>query len=182
MKKLAVLLSLALLPVSLCAQNTGTGLPPFGSFTPGAFDTINNQNLNAYFAIPLVSSPGRNFAFNLTASYNSLVWQKTTSGTIAWTPVTDGNGNPTWGWAKDIPGGQPGYKSITTTIKCFPPGSPWFFTTKTTYSNFYYVDVLGTGHPFGTISFIDDGNCSGNIIGTTAASATDNSGYYMNGS
>src|SRR5229473_3042048 len=181
MKKLTLLLGIFLCPLSLFAQNS-TGIPPFSSLSSSGFDTVNNQNLNAYFAIPLVASPGRSIPLNLTVSYNSLIWQKTSSGTIVWTPVTDANGNPTWGWAKDFPGGQPRYKSVTQTIKCFPPGSPWFFTTKTTYSNFYYVDVLGTGHPFRTISFVDDSNCSGNITGTIAGSATDNSGYYMDGS
>src|SRR5229473_1915688 len=181
MKKLTLLLGIFLCPLSLFAQNS-TGIPPFSSLSSSGFDTVNNQNLNAYFAIPLVASPGRSIPLNLTVSYNSLIWQKTSSGTIVWTPVTDANGNPTWGWAKDFPGGQPRYKSVTQTIECFPPGSPWFFTTKTTYSNFYYVDVLGTGHPFRTISFVDDSNCSGNITGTIAGSATDNSGYYMDGS
>src|SRR5713226_5255903 len=101
MKKLAVIVSLALLPVSLCAQNTGVGLPAFGSFT-GGFDTINNQNLNAYLAIPVASSTGRGISLNLSLVNNSLLWQKVGSG---WTPATDSAGNPTWGWLKDFPVG-----------------------------------------------------------------------------
>jgi hypothetical protein len=178
MKRIVLLLATFLMPTLVFAQSPVTGLPPFGSLSSGGFDTINNQNLNAYFAIPIVSSAGRGMPLNLSLSYNSLIWQPLNS---TWTPVVDAIGNPTWGWGKDYPGGQARYKSVTTTIKCFPPGSPWFFTTKTTYSNFYYVDVLGTTHLF-SISYIDDSNCSGNIIGTTAASAGDASGYYMDGS
>jgi RHS repeat-associated protein len=70
---------------------------------------------------------------------------------------------------------------VTNTVKCFPPGQPWFWTTHTTYDKFYYSDVLGTTHYFPSISFIDDSNCSGNIIGTTSASASNASGYYMQG-
>jgi len=36
------------------AQNTGTGTPPFGSFTGGTpYDVVNNQNLNVHFSLSL---------------------------------------------------------------------------------------------------------------------------------
>src|SRR5258708_6489904 len=115
MKKLAILVSLALLPLSLSAQNTGTGLRPFGSFTSSGFDTINNQNLNANLAIPIVSSAGRGTPLNLSMVNNSLLWQKIGG----WTPVTDSSGNPTWGWQSDFPaGGTLSYTSNTQNIKC----------------------------------------------------------------
>src|SRR5260370_8684768 len=185
MKKLSMILAVFLSPYGLSAQTAtqNTGIPPFSSLSSSGFDSVNNQNLNAYFTIPMVSSPGRGIPLNLTLSYNTLVWQPVNSGgTTTWTSVTDLSGNPTWGWAKDIPGGQSSYRARTVTIKCFPPGgAPWFFTTHTTYDNYLYTDVLGTVHGF-PLSIIDDGNCSGNIIGATTAYASDHSGYYMDAS
>src|SRR5260370_40043387 len=111
MKKLSMILAVFLYPYGLPAQTAtqNTGIPPFSSLSSSGFDSVNNQNLNAYFTIPLVSSPGRGIPLNLPLSYNTLVWQPVNSGgTTTWTSVTDLSGNPTWGWAKDITvGGLP---------------------------------------------------------------------------
>jgi RHS repeat-associated protein len=184
MKKTLLLLALALLTQLPVAAQNSLGVPPFGSFSGGGLDTINNQNLNVYFSIPIVSSPGRGMPLNLSLSYNSLIYVPYNNGTTtSWTPVADANANPTWGWVKDFAGGQASYLSKTITIRCSPGGGiPPFFTTHTTYNGFNYVDVMGTTHYFPSISYIDDSNCSGNIIGTTAAYSSDSSGYYMDGS
>src|SRR5580704_12530532 len=79
---------------STLAQNTGTGLPPFGSFEGSSFDVTNRQNLNVHLAIPIVSSPGRGANFNFAILYDSLVWN---TGT-AWRPALDAYGNTTLGW------------------------------------------------------------------------------------
>ena len=148
MKKIAFLLALALLPASLCAQNTGPGLPPFGSFTPGGFDTVNNQNLNAVFGIPLVHSAGRGMPLGLSLINNSTAYQIVGG---AWTPVTDSSGNPSWGWVKDMPkGGYVTWTSTTTTTKC---GTHLGFQTH--YYNYAYTDALGTVHPVPSISFLN---------------------------
>jgi RHS repeat-associated protein len=184
MKKTLLLIALALLTQLPVAAQNSLGVPPFGSFSGGGLDTINNQNLNVYFTIPIVSSPGRGMPLNLSLNYNSLIYVPYNNGTTtSWTPVVDANGNPTWGWVKDFAGGQATYHSTTVTIRCFPSdGSPSFITTHTTYQGFNYVDVMGTKHYFPSISYTDDSNCSGNVIGTTAAYSSDSSGYYMDGS
>jgi RHS repeat-associated protein len=167
MKKLAFLL--ALLPASLYAQNTGPGLPPFGSFTPGGFDTVNNQNLNAVFAIPIAYSGGRGMPLNLSLIYNSNHYQIVGS---AWTSTTDSAGNATWGWVKDMPqGGYVTYTGTTTTTKC---GTYWGSQTK--YSNYAYVDALGTSHPVPAASAL---YWCGTWASSSAGSASDNSGYYL---
>ena len=154
-------------PVLLLAQTTG--LPPFGSFTNGGFDTINNQNLNAVFSIPIVSSSGRGLPLNLTLNYNTLIWVK---GTV-WTPA----GN--WGWQKDFPsGGSISYSTSTSTPrKCFQ-GSQWTFETITYWSNYVYTDALGTRHYF-PVNY-QESFCPQWNGGTYApAYASDASGYYL---
>src|SRR5664279_4222741 len=88
-------LAAALLALCACTAVAQTGSPLWGSFETSSFDTVNRQNLNVHLTIPLVSAPSRAGAFNYTLGYDSLIW--TNSGT-AWTPVTDANGSPTWGW------------------------------------------------------------------------------------
>jgi RHS repeat-associated protein len=166
----------AILAVAFCAsaQAPVTGIPPFSSLTTSQFDTINNQNLNTYFAIPLVSSAGRGMPLSLSLVNNSLLWQK--SGT-SWAPVVDGSGNPTWGWQKDFPiGGYVYYTSITNNVKCEPGGELYPLTT---YSNFVYVDVLGTRHTFFGILFRVSELCPSEDSGTKASSADDSSGFYL---
>src|SRR5277367_2026796 len=116
MRKLLLLILVALSPTVLFAQ--ALGLPSFGSFTPGGFDTVNNQDLNIYFSIPIVSSTGRGLPLNLSLTNNSLVWQN--YGGL-WFPTVDFSGNPTWGWQKDFPTGGVSYYTYTTApLKCEP--------------------------------------------------------------
>jgi RHS repeat-associated protein len=172
MKKLALTAMLLLLPVVLSAQ---TGLPPFGSFTPSNFDTVNNQNLNAVFSIPIMSSPGRGLPLNLGLDYNTLIWTKNAAGN-GWIPVPDASGNPTWGWQKDFPaGGSVTYYTYSRNIKCEPGGQiyPEYF-----YQNYVYVDGLGTTHSFPVNYYVSD--CPAGNGGITApAYASDGSGYYL---
>src|SRR6266478_1302423 len=173
MKKLAFVIAFFLAPSWLQAQNTGTGLSPFGSYTQGGFDTVNNQNLNAVFAIPIASSAGRGMPLGLSLVNNSLVYQIVGG---AWTPVTDSSGNPTWGWVKDMPrGGYATRPSTTTTTKC---GTG--LGTQTVYKNYAYVDALGTVHSVPTIQFIRF--CLTSWSGTFAGSASDDTGYYVDAS
>lgn len=172
MKKFAFLLVLSLLPASLCAQNTGPGLPPFGSFTGGGFGTVNNQNLNVVFGIPLVQSAGRGMPLGLSLINNSTAYQIVGS---AWTPATDSSGNPTWGWIKDMPkGGYVTHTSSTSLTKC---GSYWGHITS--YRNYVYVDALGTSHPVPAINYY---LFCGTWDGTFTGSASDNTGYYLDAS
>ena len=167
MKKQILLATLFFLfPCLLAAQ---TGLPPFGSFTSGGFDTINNQNLNVAFSIPIASSAGRGLPLNLNLAYNSLIWS---NGTM-WTP------DPSWGWQRDFPsGGSISYSTSTSTPrKCFQ-GSQWTFETITYWSNYVYVDALGTRHSF-PVDY-QESYCPQWNSGTYApAYADDASGYYL---
>jgi RHS repeat-associated protein len=169
MKKISLLGLLALLPLGLHAQ---TGVVPFGSYSSTPFDTINNQNLNTYFTIPIVSSAGRGLPLTLSLNYNSQIWQPFST----WTPVTDAVGNPTWGWQKDFPaGGIVQFESDTSApIKCEPGGQ---FYPVTFYSGFSFMDVLGNGHGF-PIDFRQS-QCPAQNGGTKTGFASDASGIYM---
>ena len=57
----ALLLSLLISGVAYAQVQTGT--PPFGSFSGGPFDTVNNANLDVHFAIPIVNKAGRGLPF-----------------------------------------------------------------------------------------------------------------------
>ena len=78
-------------------QQQTIGFPPFGSFEQTALDTINRQNLNVHFSIPIVSMPSRGTNFQSSLQYDSLVWYK--SGP-AWAAVTN-YGNLRFGWHYD---------------------------------------------------------------------------------
>jgi RHS repeat-associated protein len=171
MKKLVFLVFLGLLPTYVAAQNTGTGLPPFGSLAPFGFDTINNQNLNAIFSIPLVYSAGRGMPLGLSLVYNSNLYQIVGG---AWTSVTDSSGNPTWGWVKDMPqGGYVSWSSTHSTTKC---GISWGPLNH--YYNYVYFDALGTAHPTPINYYYICTGWSGTLKGYTS----DNTGFYVDAS
>ena len=179
MRKLAFLVAIIILP--LTAHGQSTGVPPFGSLSSTPFDVVNNQNLNAYFSIPVFSSSGRGMPLTLNLANNSLVWQPMLVGsTTTWTPVTDVNGNPTWGWQKDLPpGGTVNYQTTSSQVKCFTSGNNWYWATITHYRFYSYIDVYGTNHNFNEIS-IQESDCPlYNTGGTFTGSAGDASGYYM---
>jgi RHS repeat-associated protein len=170
MAKILSLFVLLALPFGLVAQ---TGLPPFGSFSNLGFETVNNQNLNVTLSIPIMSAPGRGLPLNLNLTYNSVVWQKVAN---AWFPVTDAQGNPTWGWIKDFPaGGSISYSTHTTNLKC-PPSGP--IEPVTYFQNYLFVDALGTTHGF-PVNYSESA-CSAYNTGTYApAQAIDPSGYRL---
>src|SRR5207253_5399298 len=49
------------------------GLQPFGSFSGGPFDIVNNQDLNVHFAIPVLNKAGRGLPFNYSDGYDSTI-------------------------------------------------------------------------------------------------------------
>jgi len=148
--------------------NAQTGLPPFGSFQSGGFDTINLQNLNVNFAIPIMSSQGRDLPLSYSMFYNTAFWRPG----AAWFPTVDQSGNPIWGW--NIPGqlGTITYQTeIITTPGC---GSP------THYYDFVFTDRFGTGHAFN--STVTTGPTL-NYYGTNTCSLTiSDQGYANDGS
>jgi hypothetical protein len=87
--RLAFLFVVVLLAASSASAQVVTGLPQFGSFGGGSFDTINEANANVFFAIPVLNKPGQGMPFQYSIAYNSSVYtNQTSSGTVAWTPVS----------------------------------------------------------------------------------------------
>src|SRR3974390_2106827 len=115
----ATLLALSVLILSaLSAAQVPTGTPPFSTIADG-LDSINIQNLNAHYQIPVVHKSGRGVPFNYDLTYDSSIWYPVTSGsTKSWKPV---NG---WGWGGGLQGmslaGQ-----ITFRLTPFTCGSPY---------------------------------------------------------
>src|SRR5579872_6081029 len=127
MKAIKLLVFVFLLVIATVAQNTGTGAPPFGSFTGRTpFDVINNQNLNIHFGIPFIGLAGRHTGFSFSQLNDSQIWTPINSGgTTAWTPIVDVNGNPTWGWQSGNPTGTTSsfFATIGTCAVIIPPGA-----------------------------------------------------------
>src|SRR6266851_1081836 len=165
-----------------------TGFPAFGSFEQSGFDAVNRQNLNAVFAIPVMSTPGRGQSFQYSLVNNSLLWTKTTVGsTTSWTSVTDANGNPTWGWSFGPAVSSAGQVLIALigshTCRYIDPntGLP-AFASYTTYSGYMYKDWIGTIHNFGLVVTVASTNAQTycGIVNTTfPVSASDNTGFLM---
>jgi RHS repeat-associated protein len=172
MKRFAVAFALVfvgLLP-ALAQAPPATGLPPFGSFQSAGFDTVNLQNLNDNFSIPIVSVPGRGTNFNFSIVFDSLLWQKIGTN---WQPAVNASGNATWGWKKDTPGGEVSFHKLTLKVKC--GDGTWNYNT--TWSSYGYRDVVGTLHGF-TLAIYDIG-CTGNQTTTGSPNSTDGSGLYV---
>jgi RHS repeat-associated protein len=159
------------------AQQVVTGFPPFSSQTPSTFDTVNNANLNVFFAIPVVSKAGRGMPFQYTLVYNSSVWSKWNSaGNLAWTPV------PGWGWggASSATTGTVTYTE--TQSECWYPAGP---SGKYYYWNIYmfdyYYDPNGTQHQINVnvSNWTNSIPCSNGSAFANSASGTftDGSGY-----
>jgi RHS repeat-associated protein len=165
-----------------------TGFPAFGSFEQSGFDAVNRQNLNAVFAIPIMSTPGRGQTFQYSLVNNSLLWNKTTVGpTTSWTSVTDPNGNPTWGWSFGPAVSSAGQVLIpfisSHTCHYIDPntGLP-AFASYTTYSGYSYKDWIGTIHGFGLFVTVASANAQTycGIVNTTfPISGSDNTGFLM---
>jgi RHS repeat-associated protein len=135
-----------------------TGAPTFGSLQAGGFDTVNLQNLNVNFMVPVVSHAGRGLSFNYALAYNSLVF---TADSGAWT-VKDG-------WTSDGLG-YVTYRKITPGTCLQTPGM-----TETT--NYAFVDPAGTPHPF-SVSTYGFNSCG--FTNISSGYATDASGYFIN--
>jgi YD repeat-containing protein len=173
MKKLFFFLTLVLLSTNARAQvETGGGFPPFGSFEVGAADTVNRQNLNSNFSIPVYSGSGRGVGLAFNIAYNSLIWQNVSN---VWKPVVTTSGALTWGWNTTYVSGAIAYTTSTTNGMCVIDGHDvkWPLIT---YSNYTYTEPNGTLHSF-PITWTT--TCT-SYDGTTSGYATDDSGYWMN--
>lgn len=175
MRRTTFALLILFVATSAFSQQPATGFPQYGSFSPLGFDTVNNQNLNVNFGIPIVSSPGRGMDFNLGLVYDSSVWRR--NGSV-WSPVVDQNGNATFGWKKDVPIGRIEYELITELCEGAGGeivGSYFHFV------NWRYTDVRGTVRtfPLDVFDYRDSGCGVNNVQGTLTGYAYDNSGHYM---
>ena len=135
-KTTTLALMFATLPASVLAQ-PATGLPPFGSFSGGPFDTVNNSNLNVHFEIPIIGKAGVGLPFAYTLTYDTSVWYPVTSGFVQqWTPVNN------WGW-----------NAVTAVAET---GYVWYYASPQTcsgynfnvYSGWQYHDPYGASHYF----------------------------------
>jgi RHS repeat-associated protein len=167
MNKLTLIVFGAALSIgSVFGQAPATGFPPYGSFEEGQFDSVNRQNLNVNFAIPLVNVPGRGIDFAPMLTYDSLIWRK--AGNI-WAPVVDPNGNPTWGWKAPQILGQSTW--VHEMIEC---GTKPYVSQ--TWHDYVFTDPQGTTHSF-PLAFAS--NPCGGPTGPRTAPATDDSRYFI---
>jgi RHS repeat-associated protein len=176
----AILLGIVLTAASASAQTT-TGVPPFSSFTPSSFDSVNNANVNATFSIPILNKRGQGIPFKFALVYNSSIWMPVAS---VWSPVTTSPFNPpTWGWSNvGTPNtGVVSYSTMQTYCTMGVTRYYWQYS-----NNFVYTDALGTPHPFNfsvsdwSLMGLPCGN--GNPLAFSASGsglATDASGYTL---
>ena len=173
MRLLSTVVGCFLFALPTLAQEPQTGIPPFSSTQSLGLDTINQQNLNVNFAIPIASSPGRGVSFNFPIVNDSLLWQKLSN---AWKPVVDAAGNPTWGWKTALPAGTSRYSHNTVVCDTPPPiqSSPHYF-------GFSYTDPAGTVHKFNVDYYLVATIC-GFPTGPRTGGAIDGSGYRIDAS
>jgi RHS repeat-associated protein len=170
---LSLIFVVVLLP-GICLAQVATGVPAFGSFGGGPFDTVNLGNLNVHFAVPIVHKAGRGLPFNYDLVYDNSIWYPTTvSGTTTWTPGSN------WGWGNTW-SATTGYltNNSTTTVCNDNQGHPIGATTYV--DSFVYHDQWGVSHSF--VGQIINNTCPGgpNSIPSFTATATDGSGYTIN--
>jgi hypothetical protein len=138
-----------------------TGMPPFGSFQDGGFDSVNLQNLNTNFMVPIVSHPGRGVGFQYSLSYNSLVWTPTSGSAPAWSLASNA------GW---MTAGPVGFLTFQRTKLDCPT------TPDTVDTNWVFTDLAGTPHFYNAIVYVS-GPCQ--LQGTTKIYGTDASGFLL---
>jgi hypothetical protein len=157
------------------AHGQMTGFPQYGSFQSTGLGSVNLQNLNYSFTMPLVTSTGRGLNLNFGISYNSSMWSPGTS----WTPAVNEGGQPTWGWNLTSPIGTiPFYYS---TGQCaYIVGRTVYYYTTYSYSYYAYVEPNGTTHSFNIRYSYTPSPCTGHGTYITGSQyATDGSGYFI---
>jgi YD repeat-containing protein len=155
------------------------GLPMYGSFEKGSFDTVNRQDLNTTFSIGIIAGNGRGQVFNFAISYNSLFWTHPVSSN-AWSSALNAADAPSFGWSTVSAIGGVSVK-ITTSLACeYRSGSIEIPEYATTWSNYAFTEPDGTVHPFSASYTIEPAQCSGGDFGTKSGYATDGSGFYLN--
>jgi hypothetical protein len=169
--RLALLLVAMFLAPAAASGQVTTGLPPFGSFSGGPADTVNNANLNVHLPIPVLNKAGRGMALTYSLAYDSSVWYPTgASGSRVWRPVLN------WGWTAQT---QPvtGYASYNYTLGTCSEAHGAVYST---YSNWVYVDAFGAPHGYGSLQVSNASHYGcGGPPASGSARAADGSGYLL---
>jgi RHS repeat-associated protein len=150
---------------AVLAQEPARGFPPYATFSQGQFDSVNMENLNVVFSIPIASSGVRGLRSAFVIRYNSAVWYRVTGGSYYWTPATH------FGW-ETIPG-VPSISYDGATVVC-----EYSEETTTRYFNFRMSELDGTVRYFDGEFYDSDAGCSW-PTGGTEGYALDGSGYYL---
>jgi RHS repeat-associated protein len=174
-----------LLPAMMIAQvsQVATGTPALGSFGGGPFDVVNLGNLNTHFSISVIHKAGRGAPFNYALSYDSSIWTPTKVGSVTqWKPVYN------WGWSAATQV-KTGYLSfLSNEVDCYYTVGhvQYIGSTHDWASNYVYHDPWGGSHSFVGISNQWSGNggnghCPLGSNNNVTATATDGTGYVLNG-
>ena len=178
MKRISTRIAISIVLTLLLAHAAFTwvptpGLIPFGSFSGGPFDIVNNQSLNVHFEIPVLSKAGRGLTFNYPIRYDTTIWRVNNS---TWTPAT------AWGWpngAFEPTLGYVWFSSVAST--CTSGGTNYNYTTYE-FWNYTHPSDAGYNTPFSfTISDASTKTpCTGQPPYTATETATDGSGVTIN--
>lgn len=168
MKRLVCALAALSCSIAVHAQEPARGFPPYGSFSHGQFDSVNMENLNAVFSIPIASSGARGMRSDFAIQYNTAVWYRVVSGTYYWTPA----GYPNYGWQLEHAG--PSIQHNGETVVCEDTQE-----TATHYFNYRVVEPDGTTHYFDGELYDQATGCGFFPVAATEGYAIDGSGWYI---
>lgn len=171
-RRTALLGCLLLISPACFAQQLVTGLPQFGSFQSGTFDTIDLANLNVHFSIPIFGRSGKGVPFEYSLVYDSLIWTPVTSGsTTSWQPSSS------WGWSAPAANTTGWLSYPQTTVNCYDNLGHQSGAV-VTIGPYTYYEPSGTPHLINnTLIQISGSNCSGTPRSQFTTAASDNSGY-----
>ena len=178
---LVLLFALTLLVARSASAQVATGMPPFGSFSGGPIDVVDNSNLNVHIQVPVINKAGRGMPFNYALTYDSSIWSPVNSvGQSTWTPLN--STSSTWGWGA---GSQAmlGYVSYyTTEPSCVDHnGKQYYYEV---LSSWAYYDAQGTGHAFPSSFSVSNESLTPCVAGTYppysgSSTTTDGSGWQI---
>jgi RHS repeat-associated protein len=176
-RTLASFVILLLIASSPMFAQPATGFPPFGSFSGGGGDAVDNANLDVHLSVPVISKAGRGVPFAYSLSFDSSVWVPVTSGSSkAWAPVSN------WGWSP-VTSADTGWFTYTTLqeqcVQYYGPPVVYYYWNA--YYNFTYFDPSGTAHPVPNLQVNggQSGTCGYGGGNNASAQTTDGSGYTI---
>jgi hypothetical protein len=148
------------------------GTPTFTSAEPVELGFVNTANGNLHLEIPVASFPQRGSKpLTYKFVYDSRIWVQ--SGGSGWSTNTPTGAQWTgWRFVPSAAMGTVGFNSSTTMCGSNPPQGD------TTLNGFYWQAPDGTTHYFG-VSIQFTNHCGGTVQLCSAATAFDDSGYWM---